>query len=49
MNANSANEAIDTVDFNELETWNRTRSNAELRAFIEQRNEALDSEDFDFQ
>ena len=41
----------ETVSFDDilsLATWNRSRSNEELRSFISRREDTIDVEDFDF-
>lgn len=41
-------EAVTFNDILSLATWNRDRSNEELRSFISRHEDALDVEDFDF-
>lgn len=41
-------ESVTLNDILGLATWNRERSTVELRKFINERDEAIDVEDFDF-
>ena len=41
-------EAVTLGDIVNLATWNRPRTNVELRSFVNAHDDALDVEDFDF-
>jgi hypothetical protein len=45
---NSDVESVTLNDILGLATWNRERSTVELRRFVNERDDAIDVEDFDF-
>ena len=47
MNNTPGTESVTLSDMMNLATWERTRSRVELRSFINERDAALDVEDFD--
>lgn len=48
METTTDNESVTMSDILGLASWSRPRTTAELRAFVNKHDEALDVEDFDF-
>lgn len=48
METTTGIESVTLSDIMDLATWDRSRTTVELRSFINDRDEALDVEDFDF-
>ncbi|MBP6037729.1 MAG: hypothetical protein KA604_00120 [Candidatus Saccharimonas sp.] len=48
METTTGIESVTLSDIMNLATWDRSRTTVELRSFINDRDEALDVEDFDF-
>ncbi len=47
METTTGIESVTLSDIMNLSTWNRPRTSMELRSFVNERDDALDVEDFD--
>lgn len=48
METTTGIESVTLSDIMNLATWNRPRTSMELRSFVNEHDDALDVEDFDF-